>query len=160
MILNYAICFPEKLRRLACWNSGLAIGPLAYLSKLILMLETAFRDVNKLSLIAKRLAFDAWNKRFRPNRTDFDWLSNYQTQADHYVEDPFCDFSVSLGGWRDIMDTVFFSIKNLHKIPLNLPIFILGGARDARTNFGRDMTKLCERLTALGNKQLTCKILN
>ena len=108
MILNYAIRFSAKLRRLACWNSGLAIGPLAYLSKLILMLEAAFRDLNKLSLIAKRLTFDNWNKRFRPNRTDFDWLSNDQTQVDRYVEDLMCNFSVSLSGWRDIMDTVFF----------------------------------------------------
>ena len=57
------------------------------------------------------------------------------------------------------MKAVFFGNKNLHKIPPNLPIFLLGGAHDACTNFGKDMSSMCERLTDLGNTNLTCKIL-
>ena len=57
------------------------------------------------------------------------------------------------------MEAVFFGSKNLHKISLNVPIFVLGGAEDMCTNFGRYMTRLHERLAALGHRKLTYKIL-
>ncbi|MAI58450.1 MAG: lysophospholipase [Rhodobacteraceae bacterium] len=158
--LNYAIRFPTKLNGLACWNSVLETGLLAYLGKTIFELEVAFRNTRKPSLLAKHLTFDAWNKKFKPNRTDFDWLSRDQKQVDDYIADPLCGFSVSLSCWRDIMKSVFFGSKNLNRIPLHLPIFILGGAEDACTNIGRDMTDLLDRLVALGHTKVTCKILD
>ena len=57
------------------------------------------------------------------------------------------------------MDAVFYASKNLHKIPQNLPIFLLGGAKDACTNEGSDMVKLHKKLIALGHERSKCEIL-
>lgn len=54
---------------------------------------------------------------------------------------------------------LYFCQKEPTPPPPNLPIFLLGGAKDSCTNSGTDMIKLHKNLIALGNKQTTCKIL-
>ena len=73
--LNYALKYPNQLNALACWNSGIETGPLPKLSRLILAIEGFLRNQNLPSLIAWKLSFEAWNLKFKPNRTKYDWLS-------------------------------------------------------------------------------------
>lgn len=159
LLLNYAIINPTKMAGLACWNSGIETNALARLGKFILSVESFFRDGRSKSLIAWKLTFERWNAKFKPNRTDFDWLSRDEDQVDAYIADPMCGFDVSLSCWRDTADAVFYASRNLHKIPKNLPIFLLGGAEDACTNGGSDMLRLQKKLIALGHEQVKCKIL-
>ena len=96
-----------------------------------------------------KLSFEAWNAKFKPNRTEFDWLSQDKKEVDLYVEDPLCGFDVSISMWRDILDGVFYAgnKKNLKNPYLkNFHVHIIGGDKDPCTNYGRDMEKLAVKL--------------
>ena len=97
------------MNALACWNSGIETGLLPKLSRLILAIEGFLRNQNLPSLIAWKLSFEAWNLKFKPNRTKYDWLSQDEKEVDLYVNDPLCGFEVSISMWRDVLDGVFFA---------------------------------------------------
>jgi alpha-beta hydrolase superfamily lysophospholipase len=159
--LNFALKYPNQANALACWNSGIETGLLPQVSRKILALEALIRNPKLPSLIAWKLSFGAWNAKFKPNRTEFDWLSQDEEEVDFYVEDPLCGFDVSISMWRDILDGVFYAgnKKNLKNLPKELPVHIIGGAQDPCTNNGLDMEKLAIKLRNNGLSDVTCKIL-
>ena len=159
--LNFAIRYPEMVNGLACWNSGIETGILPRASRIILSIESFFRNPNLPSLIAWKLSFGAWNAKFKPNRTDFDWLSQDKNEVDLYVKDPLCGFEASISMWRDILDGVFFAgnKKNLRKLEKKLPVHIVGGGSDPCTNNGKDMKKLANKLKNNGLTEVKCIIL-
>ena len=159
--LNFAIRYPEMVNGLACWNSGIETGILPRASRIILSIESFFRDPNLPSLIAWKLSFGAWNAKFKPNRTDFDWLSQDKNEVDLYVKDPLCGFEASISMWRDILDGVFFAgnKKNLRKLEKKLPVHIVGGSSDPCTNNGKDMKQLAIKLKNNGLTDVKCTIL-
>jgi alpha-beta hydrolase superfamily lysophospholipase len=159
--LNFAIRYPEMVNGMACWNSGIETGILPRASRIILSIESFFRDPNLPSLIAWKLSFAAWNAKFKPNRTDFDWLSQDKNEVDLYVKDPLCGFEASISMWRDILDGVFFAgnKKNLRKLEKKLPIHIVGGGSDPCTNNGKDMKQLAIKLKNNGLTDVKCTIL-
>ena len=159
--LNFALRYPKMINGLACWNSGIETGILPRASRIILSIESFFRDPNLPSLIAWKLSFGAWNAKFKPNRTDFDWLSQDENEVDLYVNDPLCGFEASISMWRDILDGVFFAgnKKNLRKLEKKLPVHIVGGGSDPCTNNGKDMKQLAKKLKNNGLTDVECNIL-
>ena len=49
--------------------------------------------------------------------------------------------------------------NNLNNLSKELPVHIIGGAKDPCTNYGRDMEKLATKLRNSGLADVTCKIL-
>ncbi len=160
--LNFALRYPKMVNALACWNSGIETGILPRASRIILSVESFFRDPNLPSLIAWKLSFGAWNSKFKPNRTDFDWLSQDDKEVDLYVNDSLCGFEASISMWRDILEGVFFAgnKKNLIELDKNLPVHIVGGGIDPCTDNGKDMEKLALKLKNNGLSDVTCNILD
>jgi len=159
--LNFALKYPNQANAFACWNSGIETGLLPQISRKILALEALIRNPKLPSLFAWKLSFGAWNAKFKPNRTEFDWLSQDEEEVNLYVEDSLCGFDVSISMWRDILDGVFYAgnKKNLRTLPKELPVHIIGGSQDPCTNNGRDMEKLAVKLQNNGLSDVTCKIL-
>ena len=159
--LNFAIKYPNQINALACWNSGIETGLLPKASRIILVIESFFRKQNLPSLIAWKLSFEAWNSKFKPNRTKSDWLSRDENEVDLYVADPYCGFEVSISMWRDVLEGVFYAgnQNNLKKLPKKLPVHIIGGAEDPCTLNGSDMKKLAIKLQNIGLSDVTCNIL-
>jgi len=159
--LNFALKYPNQVNALACWNSGIETGLLPKASRIILAIEGLFRNQNLPSLIAWKLSFEAWNSKFKPNRTKSDWLSRDENEVDLYVNDPYCGFEVSISMWRDVLDGVFYAGNkiNIQKLPKELPVHIVGGAEDPCTQNGSDMKKLAIKLQNSGLSDVTCMIL-
>jgi len=70
------------------------------------------------SSIARALADGSYNKSFKPNRTNFDWLSRDEKEVDAYVADPFCGKLCSVGFYRDMARALIkiHKSENMEKI--------------------------------------------
>lgn len=159
--LNFALRHPERVDGLACWNAGVETGAMARASRIILGAQRLLRGRNHPSALARKLTFDTWNKQFKPNRTDFDWLSRDKAEVDAYVADPACGFDVSVRLWLDLLDGVFYagSDANLKRLHKGLAVHIQGGGADPCSNKGRDMEHLAKRMGKAGMKDVTSVIL-
>lgn len=159
--LNFALRHPDRVAGLACWNSGVETNALAHASKIILGTEKMLRGRNVPSKVARKLTFTAWNNVFKPNRTEFDWLSRDEAEVDKYVADPKCGFDVSIGMWLDVVEGVFYGgdDRHLSRLARDLPVHIQAGAEDPCSNRGKDMTHLADRMVKDGLKDVTALIL-
>ena len=114
-------------------------------------------EINKLgpkapSITFQKLAWEKFNKQFKPVETDFDWISTDSKEVKKYADDVLC-------GW--VPSTVFATeitrgFKRIHKkanremIPNDLPIFVICGTQDSSNNFGRWVKIFIKKYTSLG----------
>jgi alpha-beta hydrolase superfamily lysophospholipase len=83
-------------------------------------------------LVVSGLVFGDYNRRFRPARTNFDWLSRDAAEVDKYIADPLCGFSLTSQAWVEFLEgrTLLGTDAHLQRIPKTLPIHLIAGTHD------------------------------
>ena len=106
--------------------------PIAAAGRVIARAERARLGKRGKSAILKTLSFDDFNKRFKPNRTEFDWISRDPDEVDKYVADPLCGFSCTVQSWIALLDSLprLTSPEVVRRIPKHKPIYLFAGSDD------------------------------
>ncbi len=158
---NYALRHPGTYQALCCWNAGFTTGALAAIGRMILKVERLFKGSDVPSRITRKLTFDAWNAAFKPNRTEFDWLSRDDEEVNKYVNDPHCGIPISIGLWLDVLSGIYFNADdgNLKALAKDLPVHLQGGAADPCSEHGKAVEVIALRLKKAGLTDVTLTIL-
>lgn len=158
---NYALRHSDTIVGLACWNAGFNAGGLAMIGKIILKIERMFKGSDVPSGITRKLTFDAWNAEFKPNRTEFDWLSRNEAEIDKYINDPYCGFPISISLWLDVLEGVYFAADdaNLPALSNDMPVHLLAGGADPCSEKGKAIATIARRLREHGLNDVTLNIL-
>ena len=159
--LGLALDWAERLAGLAVWNIAFRGGVEAAAFRALLLAERFRKGSDVPSALTRKLTFDAWNKRFAPNRTEFDWLSRDRAEVDAYAADPRCGHGVTVGMWLDVLDGIARGADDraLARLPDDLPVHLLGGADDPATDGGKATRRLAERMRRAGTTDVTCEVL-
>lgn len=135
-------------------------GPILNVAIRIAKREVARKGPKTKSPHLNDLSFGSYNKKFKPSRTDFDWLSRDEKEVDKYIEDPYCGgiFTTSFyyDFFRGLKET--FHKSNVEKIPKDLPIYIFAGDKDPVGNMGKGVLKLVKTYQNVGIKDLEYKL--
>lgn len=112
------------------------------------------------SKFVNALAFGSYNRKFKPGRTDKDWLTKDEKIVDDYIKDERCQFLFTLNGYYNL----FFSLAKLsnkdyiQKMPKNLPVLFVSGEDDPVGNFGKGVKKVVDTFKENGMKRVSCKM--
>lgn len=156
---HYAMQYGNELAGLllsgATWPSRFEIVP----AMAIAAFESWRLGLRGNSDLLHALGFAAFNKPFRPARTEYDWLSRDTAEVDRYSEDPLCGGAYSCALWRDLLGALFTlgGDSALEKIPVTLPILITGGTADP-VGGDNGMTRLATHYAQTSHQRLTVKI--
>ena len=158
---NFALQHPAKIQGLALWNAGVETGVLAAIYRTILKTERFFKGSDVPSAIAKKLTFEAWNKAFAPNRTEFDWLSRENSEVDKYIKDPHCGFDVTIGLWLDVLNGIYFAANdsNMRNLNSNFPVHLLAGDQDPCSEKGQAVANIETRMSKRGMSNVQYELL-
>ena len=131
--------------------------PIAPIGLLLAHIERLRAGPRGRSPVMRALFFGAFNKPFRPARTEFDWLSRDETEVDKYVADPLCGFEATTGLYIDMLRGLAEIAKPARqaRIPKSLPIYIFHGSRDpVAVNVGQ----LLDAYRSAGLRNVTYKV--
>ena len=125
---------------------------IAALGRLIARLERLRLGGRGISMFIHNMSFGAFNKRFDPARTPFDWLSRDPSEVDKYVADPFCGFPIDVQAWVDFLDGLDAMARpaNQARIPKALPVFVIAGTHDPVSGGGKGLRQLLAAYAAAG----------
>ncbi len=99
-----------------------------------------------------RLTFGSYNKAFRPNRTDNDWLSRDYEKVDEYNADENCGYPFTAHGMYDIFAAYIeiSSAKWAERVPKR-PILLMSGSCDPVGENGKGVRQVFHWLEKSGH---------
>ena len=132
---------------------------IATAGKLIARIERMRLGEHGRSKLLDGLSFGDFNKPFRPNRTNFDWLSRDNVEVDKYIADPRCGFIVTTSLFVDLVDALggLARPENQARIPKTLPVYIVAGSEDPVGAQTRGLEQLRGAYAAAGLTKVTHK---
>lgn len=112
------------------------------------------------SRVGELISFKGFNRKFRPARTPFDWLSRDAGEVDRYVADPLCGFRCTTGLWIDLLDAggKLTQENRLRRIPRTLPLLLIAGEDDPVANGARGPRALERLYLQVGLRDVAVKI--
>ncbi len=112
------------------------------------------------SKLLNSMSFGDFNKPFKPNRTDFDWLSRDEAEVDKYIEDPQCGFIPSASLWLQFLLGIgeFVTAKRRNLVRNDIPLYLISGSKDPVTRMGKAVEGLEKAYKASGVVDVTVKI--
>lgn len=111
------------------------------------------------SALIEFLSFGSFNKKFKPVRTPFDWLSRDPAEVDNYIADPLCGFRCTNQFWLDLLGGLqqISESSNLAQIDKSLPLLIIGGGCDPVSE-GKRLKDLAHALSGTDHQSVTLNI--
>ncbi|WP_079253926.1 alpha/beta hydrolase [Endozoicomonas arenosclerae] len=159
ILQSYLIHHSPKLSGVILSGSNYAPKLLLEAALLIAKMECLRQGKKGISPIIKQLTFTSYNRQFKPNRTEFDWLSRNEKAVDDYIADDLCGFSCSNQLWHDLFKGLLHinAINNLKRIQQDLPILVMGGEKDP-VSAPHGQQKLTKALRKAGLKDVTLSL--
>lgn len=135
-------------------------GPTRAVALALMRIEAMLYGLRHPSALGETLSFRAFNRRFRPARTPFDWLSRDAAEVDRYVADPHCGFRVTAGLWIDLLEAGarLTAPVRLRRIPKTLPVLMIAGSEDPVSQGHRGPRALERAYLQVGLRDVTVKI--
>ncbi|WP_428248498.1 alpha/beta hydrolase [Ferrovibrio sp.] len=126
--------------------------PISGLGKLIARAERLRLGRQGHSALIQKMGLGAFNKRFEPARTPFEWLSRDAAEVDAYMADPFCGHEMSTQFWVDFLDGLSEMAEPAEqaKVPKDLPLLIIAGTHDPVSAGTRGLHQLLQAYQAAG----------
>ncbi|MBI9101560.1 MAG: lysophospholipase [Spirochaetales bacterium] len=157
---TYLIKDPEKFAGVILTGTAAGQGVLGKIGKLVSRVEMRVKGPRTPSPLLDKLSFGAFNDAFKPNRTQFDWLSRDDAKVDAYIKDPLCGFICTPNLFFNMIDGVeYISAQgNVNTIPADVPVFIASGASDPVGGMGKGVEKVYNSYLKAGLKDVKMKL--
>jgi alpha-beta hydrolase superfamily lysophospholipase len=160
LVQHYVVEHGAKLDGAILSATSGDLGMLRAIGLALIRAEALIFGRRHRSALAEAISFKEFNKKFKPNRTAFDWLSRDDSEVDKYIADPLCGFRCTTGLWIDLLKAGarLDDIARLSRIPKSLPVLLIAGAADPACNGAAGPRALEQAYRAAGLKDVTASL--
>lgn len=151
---RYIQLYPNDLTGVVLCGSSLNKGALFKVAYCLASILTTFQGRKHKSKLLNSLSFGSYNNCFKPNRTEFDWLSSNEENVDKYIADEYCGTVFSTSFFKDMTHMFNQTGRCYGKENKDLPILMIGGEMDPVSENSKGLVKLEEVYKKKGIKDV------
>lgn len=157
---TYLIQYPGTVTGAVLSGTGQEAPGLVAMGQALAALLCRLRGPEYVSGLVYSLSLGNYNRPFRPNRTDSDWLSRDEASVDAFLADPLCGFRPTVGMFRDMLVGIRFigSPGNAAKMDPATPVLFLSGDRDPVGSMGAGVQRVVKLFRDAGCGDVTVKL--
>lgn len=98
------------------------------------------------------LVFGGYNKKFAPNRTEYDWVCANREAVDAYAANPFCTWTPTIQLCSEMLKGILAIQKpsNLSRMRKDLPVYFFSGQQDPVGGMGNGVLKCVQKFKNAG----------
>jgi alpha-beta hydrolase superfamily lysophospholipase len=160
LVRDYITLFDENLAGVILSGTAQNPGLLGKLGVKLAKLEELRLGKRGKSKLLNALTFGDFNKKFKPNRTDFDWLCRDNEQVDKYINDPLCGFICTTKFFQDMIQGTLDvnKFEKIDNIDRELNIYIMSGTADPVGGYSKGIKKIYNSYKSRGIENITLKL--
>jgi alpha-beta hydrolase superfamily lysophospholipase len=157
---NFVFAYPGDVDGVILSGTGATPAWLANAGRMLSRVERRRIGKRGKSPALKALVFGAYNKKFKPNRTEFDWLSRDPLEVDKYIDDKFCGYESCTESWFEMFTGVahISQQSQRERIPNELPLLLLSGENDPLHEGIKNLEGLRDNYKKAGVQDVELKI--
>ncbi len=133
---------------------GTGQQPGAVLAVIMAVVKTQIRKAgfDGTTPLVRKLSFGTYNQKFRPNRTESDWLCADTEQLDRYLTDPLCRRDISAGLFYQLLASMrrTGNASAYDSWNRQTPVLLLSGGDDPVGDGGKGVTLVCRAMEKAG----------
>lgn len=139
IVRNYLCRYGSGVNGAVIVGTGMQSKLILFGARTMTSIQKFFMGPKHVSQFMNTMAFGAYNKKFEPVQTPYDWLSREPENVKRYIEDPMCGFTFTLNGFSTLFKLIneCYNKDKIQKIPKHLPILMLSGNDDPVGDYGR-----------------------
>jgi len=160
MARGYVIENSRDLAGLVLSATGGDPGWIGKVGPVLALTEARLRGRRHVSTFLQGMVNGPYNAAFKPNRTDFDWLSRDDAEVDRYIADELCGRTATSGFFIDLATGVTRSNdrRQVARVRRDLPILIMSGEQDPSGHHGKGPRAVREQYASVGIVDVTCTL--
>ena len=157
---TYIIDYPNDHKGVILSGTGQQSGLIVSVGKILAEKECKKHGARYQSQKLQKTAFGSYNKLFKPQRTEFDWLSRNEENVDAYIADPLCGAVSSAGLFRDMMGGLKYISKltNLMQMNKKMPVLFISGKLDPVGDYGKGVLNAAFKFKTAGMKDVKVEL--
>lgn len=155
---RFAQLHSTKVNGLILCGTGVNNNCTLRFARLLSKIITKIKGPRHRSKLLNNITFGAYNKKFKPNRTEFDWLNTIDSEVDKYVEDKYCGGIFSASFFRDFFNMLITINNNNELISKDIPILLISGKKDPVGDMGKSVNKLFNEYVKKEIKDVNIKL--
>lgn len=161
LLREYMAAYPSGVTGAIVMGTG--YQPSAVLSLMISIVNGQCKKagVDHTTDLVRNLSFGTYNQKFKPNRTQADWLCADTVQLDAYLADPLCRSDISSGLFRDLLASMkrTGSASVYNRWDKSVPVLLLSGRDDPVGDGGKGVKTVYEQMQKAGIQQVEMQLL-
>ena len=160
LVRTYLIDYKEPIDAAIIMGTGYIPNFKIAIAKMLANKEAKKVGEENTSPVIKSLTFENYNKLFKPNRTECDWLCSNEEALDEYLKDSLRGESYSAGLFRELLSGMQYTsnLKNIEKMNKRMPILLLSGDKDPVGDFGKGVIKTFDIFRKAGIENVDIKL--
>lgn len=160
IVRNYIIKHSDKVAGVVFSGTAGSAGLLGIAGNILTSVIMLFKKKNTPSPLMNKLSFGDFNKAFKPNRTEFDWLSRDNKTVDKYIADPYSGNVFSLGFFNDLVKGLEYVNKSKFagNVRNDLPIYLFAGDKDPVSKNGKQIHDVFNMYKKAGISDIEMKL--
>jgi alpha-beta hydrolase superfamily lysophospholipase len=157
---GYIIRHKNSVQGVILSSTGVVKEVIRVIALIIAKMEIFLKGKKARSQLLTHLFFGSYNKTFKPNRTEFDWLSRNEAEIDKYINDPECGATFTAGFYHDVLQglKIINDMENIRTLPQGLPIYLLSGDKDPATDNAKGIIDVYNAYKEAGIADVTYQI--
>ena len=160
LLREYLSLYPDDMDGAAIIGTGHQPGWVISVIKTIIHGECKKAGFDNTTPLVKKLSFETYNQKFKPNETDSDWLCSDEDELYEYIRDAFCRKYISAGLFWQLLDSMKRTgkRKSASKWKKDMPVLLLSGENDPVGSNGKGIKTVYRQWKALKMTDVTMKL--
>ncbi len=157
---EYCVAHKYDLKGAVFCGTGSA-SPTVSVGRAVAKILTEKNGSDYRSDFLNNMLLGANNKRCKPSKSNFDWLTSSEEDLEKFLKDPLCcTEGLTVSAYADILSIVQrVNTKDWFKnIPKDLNLLLISGTEDPIGNYGKGVKEVFDRLQAAGHKNTLLKL--
>lgn len=152
LLRDYLGRYPQGVTGAIIMGTGYQPRLLLRIMKAIVKGQVNKVGVDGFSSLVRTLSFGVYNQKFKPGRTDRDWLCSDDAALDRFIVDPLIRRDISAGLFYQMLDAMerTGNAKSYQNWNKEMPVFLLYGDTDPVGNFGKGVPNIYRQMQTAG----------